>query len=148
MHGDIAKGSDQEIKHTSETTKIPAEIRTDNVKHPKYMIFDFETDTRNNILEDGSVLHHQVLHVEAGIIQISDHHMHEDSLIYTISFTGYHCCNDFCKWLFDKQNQDCTIIARNGSPRDNPLILQWCVNHGLNPEMITRQGSIVTYMHF
>jgi hypothetical protein len=58
VHGDIIKGSDEEIKHKSETTKIPLEDIEYNIKHPKYIILDFETDTSKNIKEDGSVLLH------------------------------------------------------------------------------------------
>jgi hypothetical protein len=148
MHGDIIKGSDAEIKHKSETTKIPLEVIEDNIKHPKYIIFDFETDTSKTIKEDGSVLLHQVMHVEDDIIKVSDNHIYEDSLINTAIFTGYDCCNDFCKWLFDKQSKDCTIMAHNGAGYDNKFILQWCMKHGRNPGMIIRQGSIITYMHF
>jgi hypothetical protein len=76
MHGDIIKGSDAEIKHKSETTKIPLEVIEDNIKHPKYIILDFETDTSKTIKEDGSVLLHQVMHVEDDIIKVSDNHIY------------------------------------------------------------------------
>ena len=39
-------------------------------------------------------------------------------------------------------------MARNGAAYDNTLSLQWCAKHGLNPDMIITQGSIITYMHF
>jgi hypothetical protein len=147
MHGDIIKGSDEEIKHKSETTKIPLEIIEDNIKHPTCISFDFETDTSKKLKEDGSVLLHQVMHVEADIIKVSYNHIYEDSLINTFSFTGYDCCNDSCKWLFSKDNKDSTIMAHNGAGYDNKFILQWCIKHGLNPDMIIRQGSRITYMH-
>ena len=76
MHGDIVKGSDEEIKHTSENTKIPLYHIEDNINHPRYIIFDFEIDTSKTILEDGSVLLHQVIHVEAAIIQVSYNHIY------------------------------------------------------------------------
>ena len=88
------------------------------------------------------------MHVEADIIKVSDNHIYEDSLIDTSSFTGYDCCNDFCKWLFGKQHKDCTIMAQTGAGYDNKFILQWCVKHGLNPGMSIRQGSRITYMQF
>ena len=62
----------------------------------------------------------------------------------TISFTVYDCCNDLCKWLFDKQSKDCTIMAHNGAGYGDKCIRQWCIKHGLNPDMIIRQGSIIT----
>ena len=119
MHGDIIEGSDAEIKHKSENAKIPLEVIEYNIKHPKYIMLDVETHTIKNILEDGSVLLHQVMHVEADIIKVSDKHIYEDSSIYTSSFTGYDCCTDFCKWLFDKHTKDCTIIPPNGAGYDN-----------------------------
>jgi hypothetical protein len=88
------------------------------------------------------------MHVEADIVKVSDNHIYEDSLIDTIIFTGYACCNGFLKWLFDKQNKDCTSMAHNGAVYDNKFILQWCIKHGLDPDMIIRQGSRITYMHF
>ena len=39
-------------------------------------------------------------------------------------------------------------MAYNGAGYDNKMSLQWCVKHGLKPEEIIRQGSIITYMHF
>ena len=144
MLGDSIKGSDEESNRNSENTEIPFEIINYNITHPKYIIFDFETDTSNKIMEDGSVLLHQVMHVEADIIGVSDTHIYEDSLIYTISFTGYSCCTDFCKWLVDKQDNDCTLMAHNGAGYDHKLFLQWCIKPGLNPDMILRQGSIIT----
>ena len=95
MHDDIIKGSDAGINHKAENTTIPSEIVEDNIKRPRSMILDFETDTRKTILEDGSVLPHQVMHVEADIIKVSANHIYEDSLIYAFSITGYGCCNDF-----------------------------------------------------
>ena len=39
-------------------------------------------------------------------------------------------------------------MAHNGAGYDNKIIVQWCIKHGLNPDMIIRQGSIITHMHF
>jgi hypothetical protein len=39
-------------------------------------------------------------------------------------------------------------MAHNGAGYDNKFCLQWCIKHGLNPDMIIRQGSLITYMHF
>ena len=50
MHGEIMKGSDAEIKHNSENTKLPLQDIEDNITHPNYIIFDFETDTSKTIL--------------------------------------------------------------------------------------------------
>jgi hypothetical protein len=49
MHGDIIKGSYEEINHKSEHTKIPLEVIEDNIKYPKSIIFEFETDTIKKI---------------------------------------------------------------------------------------------------
>ena len=39
-------------------------------------------------------------------------------------------------------------MAHTGAGYDKKLILQCCLKHGLNPDMIIRQGSRITYMHF
>ena len=88
------------------------------------------------------------MHVEADITKVSDNHIYEDSLFDTISFTGYVCCNDFCTWLFDKQHKHCTLMAHNGAGYANIFTVQWCINHGIYPGMIIRQGSRITNMHF
>ena len=88
------------------------------------------------------------MQVEAAIIKVSDNHIDAVSVIDTLSFTDYDCCNDFCKCFFDKQHKECTLMAHNGAGYANKLILQWCVKHGLNPGMLIRQGSRFTYMHF
>ena len=86
MHGDIIKGSDEEIKYKSENAKITLEYIKDNIKHPKYIIVEFETDTSKKILEDGSVLLQQVMHVEADIIKVSDNHVY----IYIYTYMKIH----------------------------------------------------------
>ena len=149
MHGDTIKRPHVEIKHKSENTKIPLEVVEGNIKHPKYIVLDFETGTSNIILEDDSVLLHQVMRVEADVIQNSDNHRYiniyiyvyirEDLLLVTLSFTGYDCCTDFCKCLVYKQHTYCTIMTHNGAGYENTLILQWCIIHGLNPAMFIRQ---------
>ena len=73
MHCDIIKGSDAEIKHKSGNTKVPLEVIEYTITHPTSVMFDFETDTNKTMLEDGSVLRHQVMHVEADTIKVSEH---------------------------------------------------------------------------
>ena len=70
MHGDIIKGSDEENNHEDANTKTTLEVIEDTIKHPRYIIFDFETDTSNNILEDGSVLLHQVMLFRVHIVLV------------------------------------------------------------------------------
>ena len=38
-------------------------------------------------------------------------------------------------------------MAHNGAGYASKFSLQWCGTHGLNPGMIIRQWSIITYMH-
>ena len=74
MHGDIIiKGSDEEIKHKAEHAKLPLESIEDHIKHPRYIIIDFEIDTSKKLLEDIiKVSDTQFMHVEADIITLSD----------------------------------------------------------------------------
>ena len=76
MHGDIIKGSDEEIKHKAEHTKIPLEIIEDNIKHLRYTIFDLKLTHTRKYNEDGSVLLHQLMHVEADIVNVSYNHIY------------------------------------------------------------------------
>ena len=72
----LLKGLTKKLNINLKKAKLPLEYIEDNIKHPKYIIFDFETDTSKNILEDGSVLLHQVMHVEADITKVSDNHIY------------------------------------------------------------------------
>ena len=36
------------------------------------------------------------MHVEAAILNVSDNHIYEDSLIDTLNSTDYDCCDDLC----------------------------------------------------
>ena len=68
-------------------------------------------------------------------------------MTYALSFTGYDCCTEFCKRLFDKNTKISTIMAHNGAGYDNRCVVQWCIKHGLTPAMTIRQGSLSTAMH-
>ena len=37
-------------------------------------------------------------------------------------------------------------MAHSGAGYADNLIVQWCLTHGLNPDMIIRQGSIITFL--
>ena len=57
-----------------------------NTKHPKYIIFGFKTDTHKNILEDGSVVLHQFMHVETDVFKVSDNQIHIRIYIYIYTY--------------------------------------------------------------
>ena len=114
----------------------------DHIKHPRYIIYDFETDTHTDI--------HKPNHVEIDILEIDEGmtHTYNNCLVGSFNFNGYGCENAFCDWLFTENNRDSTVIAHNGAGYDNKFILQYCLNKGLIPSAFIRQGSRITYMSF
>ena len=149
MSSVVLKGSQHEINNKIfMSNKKNVDEIIEKIKNPKYIIFDFETDTNKKIDDIGAMLLHQVMHVEVDVLEVSDNNKYEDSLIENKSFTGYDSLGEFCEWLFTKNNLDSTVMAHNGAGYDNKFILQYCVNKGMNPEMVIRQGSRITYLHF
>ena len=51
-------------------------------------------------------------------MEVSDNHEYKDSLLESISFPGYDCVNDFCRWLFDGKNANSTVFAHNSAGYD------------------------------
>ena len=128
------KGSSSEIDNTKN------EKVKDIIKNPKYIIYDFETDTLTDI--------HKPNHVEIDILKIDEGHTYESCLQKNFKINGYGCETEFCDWLFTVKNRDSTVIAHNGAGYDNKFILQYCLNEGLIPSSFIRQGSRITYMSF
>ena len=114
----------------------------DNIKHPRYIIYDFETDTHTDI--------HKPNHVEIDVLEVDEGttHTYDNCLVYSFNFSGYGCQNVFFDWLFTENNMGSTVIAPNGAGYDNKFILQYCLNKGLIPSAFIRQGSRITYMSF
>jgi DNA polymerase III epsilon subunit-like protein len=113
-----------------------------NILNPKYIIYDFETDTHTDI--------HKPNHVEVDVLEIDENQTHDyqDCLLENFGIKGYGCENKFCDWLFSQQNAGSTVIAHNGAGYDNKFILQYCLFKGLTPSSFIRQGSRITYMRF
>ena len=61
---------------------------------------------------------------------------------------GYGIVNKFCDWLFTSKHSHSTAIAPNQAGYDGRSILQWCLNKGLHPSGLIRQGSRIMYMEF
>ena len=110
--------------------------------NPKYVIFDFESDTHTNI--------HTPNHVEVDVLKIDERQTHDydKCLIKSFGFNGYDCASKFCDWLFTKENRNAPVMAHNGASYDNNFILQYCLNKWLAPSSFIRQGSRITYMCF
>ena len=136
LESEYTKGSSLEIVNTK------SKKRQMEIKCPKYIIYDFETDTSTDI--------HKPNHVEIEILKIDDKLTHDYDLCLkkSLNFNGYGCETKFCDWLFTKDNRDSTVIAHNGAGYDNKFILQYCLNKGLMPSSFIRQGSRITYMSF
>ena len=109
MSGKFLKGSKEEIAHLIQNAKEERVMTiTDRLKHPRYIIYDFETfvnkdiGDKTKIDKDGNaeiVMLHQPMHVEVDILKVSDNHLYEDSLIETKSFTGLGCERKFCEMV-------------------------------------------------
>lgn len=132
------KGSKGEIENKLNTLKN-SDKAVEEILHPKYIIYDFETDTHTDI--------HIPNHVEIDILKIDEtqSHKYENCLINSFGFNGYGCDEKFCDWLFTTENSNSTVIAHNGAGYDNKFILQYCLNKGLTPSSFIRQGSRITY---
>ncbi len=128
------KGSYDEIQHKLDTwhgnkkdslekkikaKKIFEERITREIQHPKYIIYDFETDTSSGI--------HKPNLCVAQVLNVDDEHDYEKSLSETKVFEGYTCCKNFCDWLFTKENSDSTVIAHNQAGYDGKFILSYCI---------------------
>ena len=112
---DFTKGSKGEVEAKLKTLKNPDEF-IEKVLQPKYIIYDFETDTHTDI--------HIPNHVEVDIIKIDkdDTHNYKDCLINKFGINGYGCDVKFCDWLFTEENSNSTVIAHNGAGYDNKFI--------------------------
>ena len=132
----FTKGSEEEIA-LAKTEQAKAKIL-----HPKYIVYDFETDTHTDI--------HIPNHVEVDVLQIDDGftHKYENCLVESFGIPGYDCDTKFCDWLFNERNSNSTVIAHNGAGYDNKFILQYCLSKGIVPSAFIRQGSRITYMSF
>ena len=128
----FTKGSKEEINETNEKYRK-------QITNPRYIIYDFETDTHTNI--------HKPNHVEVDVLQIDENlsHNYQDCLTNSFGIPGYNCEDKFCDWLFTDENINSTVIAHNGSGYDNKFILQYCLNKGIIPSSFIRQGSRITY---
>ena len=125
----FTKGSKEDIE----------ESKKELVQYPRYIIYDFETDTHTSI--------HKPNHVEVDVLKIDGEltHSYDNCLIKKFGINGYTCENKFCDWLFTDDNRNTTVIAHNGAGYDNKFILQYCLTKGIVPSAFIRQGSRITY---
>ena len=75
------------------------ENRVEIITYPKYIIYDFETDTSTDI--------HKPNHVEIDILQMDETltHTYESCLQKNFKISGYGCETKFCDWLFTQKKQ-------------------------------------------
>ena len=114
----ICKGSKDEIvekyeKSKNQTTKVLNKI-TEQMNNPRYIVYDFETDTSTNI--------HKPNLCEVSVLKVSDDHDFKKSFETSASFEGYDCLENFCNWLFQKANANSTVFAHNQAGYDGKLI--------------------------
>ena len=86
LSSNYTKGSSDEICNTKN------EKAKDIIKNPKYIIYDFETDTSTDI--------HKPNHVEIDVLKIDNEHSYESCLQENFKINGYGCETKFCDWLF------------------------------------------------
>ena len=82
-------GSVGEIGENNQKLKRPkASVR--KITNPRYVVFDFESDTHTNI--------HEPNHVEVDVLEIDEgqSHEYEKCLLKRFGFNGYDCCEKFC----------------------------------------------------
>ena len=125
----FTKGSKEDIEQS----------KKELIQYPRYIIYDFETDTHSSI--------HKPNHVEVDVLKIDEEltHSYDNCLIKKFGINGYNCENKFCDWLFTDDNRNTTVIAHNGAGYDNKFILQYCLTKGIVPSAFIRQGSRITY---
>ena len=59
-------------------------------------------------------------------------------------FRGEKTKDDFCEWLFQKENADSIVIAHNFQGYDDYFILQYLHKNGIVPEVIMRGAKLLT----
>ncbi len=137
----ICKGSSEEIKRKIETTKKPDEEAIKQViNNPRYINYDFETDTSSGVHKPNLCI--------AQVLNVDDDHDYEKSLSETKIFEGYSCCKDFCDWLFTKESANSTVMAHNQAGYDGKFILSYCIKSCLVPSKYIQQGNRISYMYF
>ena len=113
---------------------------TDSVIKQRYIIWDAETDT--------SSLVHKPNLIVVNVLEADMFNSYDRSLINSLTFTGYNCCDEFCNWLFSKEIANSVVIAHNGSGYDYKFVLKWCISKSLRPNTYICQGSHITLMRF
>lgn len=61
-------------------------------------------------------------------------------------FVGDACLDNFCEWIFSKQNKNSIAIAHNSKGYDGQFILQYCHRQGIKPKQIISRGLSIMYM--
>ena len=142
MAAGILKGSKNEIQSCilPNSSEKFIEKKRDEILHPRYIVYDIETDTSSGI--------HVPNLINVDVLKVHDTHEYEKSLLYKKSFEGYNCTVDFCQWLFNDENTHSTIIAHNGAGYDHKFILKWCLDRNFKPNNYIVQTSRISLMTF
>ena len=59
-------------------------------------------------------------------------------------FQGENTKDDFCEWLFQKQNAHCIVMAHNMQGYDGYFVLHFLHKNGIVPEVIMRGAKLLT----
>ena len=106
LKAEFCKGSKRELaaRLTNTTSEKRAAHIRDLHNNPRYVIYDLETDTYT--------LTHKPNHCEVEILKTHNTHDYEKSIVGRKTFEGYGCEREFCEWLFQKENENSTVIAQ------------------------------------
>ena len=111
LRAEYCKGSKAELSARLSqvvSARTAAKV-TQQIKNPKYIIYDFETDTHTDL--------HVPNHCEVAILQVDDTHVYAKSLKQWKTFSGYGCDALFCDRLFHEDNDGSTVIAQRSRLR-------------------------------
>lgn len=61
-------------------------------------------------------------------------------------FKGDESIDQFCEWLFSKNNKDAIAVAHNAKGYDAQFILDYCHRSGLKPDRIISRGLEILFM--
>ena len=110
-------------------------------------LFDSEAGKADENSNDSS--YNQLLFFDFECIQESGVHIPNLCVVQDEAgnehvFQGENTKDDFCQWLFQKENADSIVIAHNFQGYDGYFILQYLHKNGIVPEVIMRGAKLLT----
>ncbi len=106
-------------------------------KEPTFIFFDLETRQDEEVGE--TVLGPVMKHIPnfCAVEKVTG------TSVEKKEFKGDNCSEDFCKWLFSRENHGATAIAHNMKGFDGQFVLQYLHQQAIKPSIIPRGQSIM-----